>query len=77
VAPVFVAEGKSEEKIFDGRQPDSLKVGRSSRTDTFEVLKWSLEKVCGHNVRLTERGTRTRNETGNWNQERGIRNPDY
>jgi hypothetical protein len=38
VAPVFIAERKPEEKIFDGRQPDSLKIGRSSRTDTFQVL---------------------------------------
>jgi hypothetical protein len=35
VASVFIAERKSAEKIFDGRQPDSLKIGRSSRTDTF------------------------------------------
>jgi hypothetical protein len=42
---ILVADRKSVENVFDGREADPLQVGRSLRSNAFQILKRRLEVV--------------------------------
>jgi hypothetical protein len=45
MTPVFVADRKPIQQIFDGGEADALEVSGTARTDAFEVLKRRREQI--------------------------------
>src|SRR6185503_3701373 len=42
---VFVSQRKTQEQILDRDQSDAREIGRTLRTDTFEILQWCCEEI--------------------------------
>lgn len=45
MAAIFVADRETIQKVFDGREADALKIGRTPGPDALQELEWSLEIV--------------------------------